>query len=103
MASSIGCGQETVALIDNNLRAERGLSVFDMRYSLSMNSTYEFPLARARWVDLLLPPPNARGSTRSTTGQEVSSYAWLIAFADLGGLSTTFWEASSKNSTRPSR
>jgi hypothetical protein len=25
-------GPETVALIDNNLRAERGLSIFDMRH-----------------------------------------------------------------------
>ena len=31
-ASSIGGGQQTVALIDSNLSAERGLSTFDMRH-----------------------------------------------------------------------
>ena len=43
-ASSIGGGQETVALIDNNLRAERGLSAFDMRHQFNLNSVYEFPM-----------------------------------------------------------
>jgi len=43
-ASSIGGGQETVALIDTNLRAERGLSTFDIRHQLNVSSVYEFPL-----------------------------------------------------------
>jgi hypothetical protein len=42
-ASSIGGGAETVALIDNDLRAERGLSAFDMRHQFSLTGVYEFP------------------------------------------------------------
>jgi hypothetical protein len=47
-ASSIGGGQETVALIDNNLRAERGLSTFDMRHQFNLNAFYEFPLGERK-------------------------------------------------------
>ncbi|PYV37740.1 MAG: hypothetical protein DMG06_27270, partial [Acidobacteria bacterium] len=47
-ASSIGGGQETVALIDNNLRAERGLSTFDMRHQLNINYVYEFPFGERK-------------------------------------------------------
>jgi hypothetical protein len=47
-ASSIGGGQETVALIDNNLRAERGLSTFDMRHQLTVNYVYEFPFGERK-------------------------------------------------------
>ena len=47
-ASSIGGGQETVALIDNNLRAERGLSAFDMQHQFNLNSAYEFPLGERK-------------------------------------------------------
>jgi hypothetical protein len=47
-ASSIGGAQETVALIDNNLRAERGLSAFDMRHQFNLNSVYEFPLGERK-------------------------------------------------------
>ena len=47
-ASSIGGGQETVALIDNNLRAERGLSTFDMRHQLTINHVYEFPFGERK-------------------------------------------------------
>jgi len=42
-ASSIGGGTETVALIDDNLRAERGLSAFDIRHQFNLNALYEFP------------------------------------------------------------
>jgi hypothetical protein len=47
-ASSIGGGTETVALIDDNLRAERGLSLFDMRHQLNLNVVYEFPFGERK-------------------------------------------------------
>ena len=47
-ASSIGGGAETVALIDNNLRAERGLSTFDIRHQLNLNAVYEFPFGERK-------------------------------------------------------
>jgi hypothetical protein len=50
-ASSIGGGQQTVALIDTNLRAERGLSSFDIRHQLSIGGVYEFPFGtRKRYL-----------------------------------------------------
>ncbi len=50
-ASSIGGAQETVALIDTNLRAERGLSSFDIRHQLNLNGVYEFPFGtRKRYL-----------------------------------------------------
>ncbi len=42
-ASSIGGGQETVALFDNNLHLERGLSTFDIRHQLNANWMVELP------------------------------------------------------------
>jgi hypothetical protein len=50
-ASSIGGAQETVALIDTDLRAERGLSSFDIRHQLNLNGVYEFPFGtRKRYL-----------------------------------------------------
>ncbi len=47
-ASSIGGGTQTVALIDNDLRAERGLSAFDMRHQLNLIVLYEFPFGERK-------------------------------------------------------
>ncbi|HVN77667.1 MAG TPA: TonB-dependent receptor [Terriglobia bacterium] len=50
-ASSIGGAQETVALIDTDLRAERGLSSFDIRHQLNLTGVYEFPFGiRKRYL-----------------------------------------------------
>ena len=50
-ASSIGGAQETVALIDTNLRAERGLSSFDIRHQFNISGIYEFPFGtRKRYL-----------------------------------------------------
>jgi len=42
-ASSIGGGGAVVVQQDGNYAAERGLSTFDQRHSLRLNSTYELP------------------------------------------------------------
>ena len=47
-ASSIGGGTETVALIDDDLRAERGLSTFDIRHQFNLNAVYEFPFGERK-------------------------------------------------------
>jgi len=47
-ASTIGGAQETVALIDTNLRAERGLSTFDVRHQFNVSSVYELPFGERR-------------------------------------------------------
>jgi hypothetical protein len=43
-ASSIGGGQETVALYDNDLHLERGLSTFDIRHQFNAGWMLELPL-----------------------------------------------------------
>jgi len=51
-ASSVGGAGNTVAQNFLDLRAERGLSVFDVRHRLSLNHTYEFPFgARRRYLN----------------------------------------------------
>ena len=47
-ASSIGGGQQTVALIDSNLRAERGISTFDMLHQVTLMVMYQFPFGERR-------------------------------------------------------
>lgn len=51
-ASSIGsAGTGTVIQNDNDLRAERALSSFDVRHRVMLNGTYEFPFGdRKRWL-----------------------------------------------------
>ncbi|MBZ5554163.1 MAG: TonB-dependent receptor [Acidobacteriia bacterium] len=51
-ASSIGgAGGGTVVQDENNLRADRGLSSFDVRHRVILNGTYEFPFGdRKRWL-----------------------------------------------------
>jgi hypothetical protein len=49
-ASSIGGGAPVVVQDDNNLRAERGLSSFDVRHQFRGSFSYEFPLGpKKRW------------------------------------------------------
>jgi hypothetical protein len=47
-ASSIGGGSLLVAQDDNNLRAERGLSAFDVRHRLNINYVLELPFGRGK-------------------------------------------------------
>jgi hypothetical protein len=50
-ASSIGGGAQVVAQDDRNLRAERGLSIFDQRHKLSGDWTLELPWGEGRkWL-----------------------------------------------------
>jgi hypothetical protein len=50
-AASVGGAGRTVAQNSFDLRAERGLSVFDVRHRLTLNHTYEFPFGdRQRWL-----------------------------------------------------
>ena len=51
-ASTIGgAGTGTVIQNDSDLRADRGLSSFDVRHRLILNGTYEFPFGtRKRWL-----------------------------------------------------
>lgn len=53
-ASSIGSagGGGTVVQDENNLRADRGLSSFDVRHRLTLNGMYQFPFgSRKRWLN----------------------------------------------------
>lgn len=52
-ASSIGgAGGGIVVQDENNLRADRGLSSFDVRHRLNLNGIYEFPFGeRKRWLN----------------------------------------------------
>lgn len=51
-ASSIGGGTGTVEQIDGDLRAERGLSTFDVRNQMRVFSVYELPFGqRSRWAN----------------------------------------------------
>jgi hypothetical protein len=53
-ASSIGGagGGGTVVQNENNLRAERGLSSFDVRHRVTLNGVYQFPFGnRKRWLN----------------------------------------------------
>ena len=51
-AASVGGAGRTVAQNAFDLAAERALSVFDMRYRLTINHTYEFPFGdRRRWLN----------------------------------------------------
>jgi hypothetical protein len=51
-AASVGGAGNTVAQDYLDLRAERGLSVFDVRHRLSLNHTYEFPFGeRHRYLN----------------------------------------------------
>jgi hypothetical protein len=47
-ASSLGGAGRTVVQDNNNLRAERGLSVFDVRHRLTIRHIYEFPLGERK-------------------------------------------------------
>jgi len=47
-ASSLGGAGRTVVQDNNNLRAERGLSVFDVRQRLTVRHVYEFPLGERK-------------------------------------------------------
>jgi hypothetical protein len=47
-ASSLGGAGRTVVQDNNNLRAERGLSVFDVRQRLTIRHVYEFPLGERK-------------------------------------------------------
>ena len=47
-AASVGGAGRTVAQNNLDLRAERGLSVFDVRHRLLINHTYEFPFGERR-------------------------------------------------------
>jgi hypothetical protein len=47
-ASSIGGGQETVALYDNDLRLERGLSTFDLRHQFNAGWMLELPFGERK-------------------------------------------------------
>ena len=49
-ASSIGGGAPTIVQNDDDIRADRGLSSFDIRHQLRMTSVYELPFGeRKRW------------------------------------------------------
>jgi hypothetical protein len=65
-ASSIGGGAQVVAQDDTNLRAERGLSIFDQRHKLSGDWTLELPWGEGRkWL------------TKPTIAQKVLG-SWLL-------------------------
>lgn len=51
-AAGVGGAGRTVAQNDLDLKAERGLSVFDVRHRLNINHTYELPFGeRRRWLN----------------------------------------------------
>ncbi len=73
-ASSIGGGQETVALFDDNLRAERGLSSFDIRHQFILNTSYEFPFGeRRRFLSRSGPASAVLGNWSLNTGLTLQS------------------------------
>ena len=47
-APSIGGGQQTVALYENDLAAERGLSTFDIRHQAEIMTVYELPMGERK-------------------------------------------------------
>jgi len=98
-ASSIGGAQETVALIDTDLRAERGLSSFDIRHQLNLTGTYELPFGiRKRYLAGGGPIAKVLGNwslSGSTVVQSGSPYTARIA-----GNSTVYSNSGANQSER---
>lgn len=92
-ASSIGGGQQTVALIDSNLRAERGLSTFDMRHQATLMVMYQFPFGgRRRFLSQGGTLSKALGGwslMTNATLQSGSPYTARVMGSSIGNSGTT--------------
>jgi hypothetical protein len=102
-ASSIGGGTQTVALIDNDLRAERGLSAFDMRHQFNLNVVYEFPFGeRKRFFSRGGLPASILGSwslSSTATVQSGSPYTARILGSSINNSGTGANQSERADST----